>query len=239
MRRSRFREVVGDGGMSSDQVKTLATVVVVGIAMRGKSAGKFMHGPSPRISAGKQGNHQVGHNNYTPGHSVLTADPAELGRHAGTGQQVENVAAGLPGSKERVDFGRELEHSSTRTGRLHPQQWNHPLRKGWHPHRAIETITMRMTFRSKIILSVNRALLGEVFRDLAGVSCVIDSDTSFGLTFFVAREVDESTEEDVSCIETEVMADFPANVRISHSIESGRPALPTTDAFWIFLRKSE
>lgn len=100
---------VDTGKISSEGVKTLATVVVVGAITRGKSGGGgMMHGPSPRISIGKQGKHQIGHNNYTEGRSVLAADPVELGRHAGTGQQVGNVAVGLPGSKERVNYGREI-----------------------------------------------------------------------------------------------------------------------------------
>lgn len=96
------------GQMSNEQVKTLAMVAVVGVGMKGKSSGGAMHGPSPRIHMGKDGKHKLGHNNYEPGRSILTADPAELGRHAGTGQQVGNVRVGLPGSKERVNFGRTI-----------------------------------------------------------------------------------------------------------------------------------
>jgi RHS repeat-associated protein len=71
-------------------------------------AAKVMRGPSPKVNAGQQGKHQPGHNNYQPGRSVLKADPSELGRHAGTGQQVGKIEVGLPGSKERVDFGQAI-----------------------------------------------------------------------------------------------------------------------------------
>ncbi|MEQ1506591.1 MAG: polymorphic toxin type 50 domain-containing protein, partial [Myxococcota bacterium] len=63
-----------------------------------------MEGPSPLINTGKQGKHIEAHNNYIPGRSILTADPEELGRAAGSGQQVGPVEVGLPGSKERVVF---------------------------------------------------------------------------------------------------------------------------------------
>jgi len=71
-------------------------------------ARKATHGPSPKVNAGQQGKHQPGQNNYQPGRSVLKADPSELGRHAGTGQQVGKLEVGLPGSKERVDFGQPI-----------------------------------------------------------------------------------------------------------------------------------
>ena len=76
-----------------------------------------VQGPSPKIHAGGQGKHIPGHNNYEPGRSPLTADPSELGRQAGTGQQVGKVEVGLPGSKERVDFGSQIgEHIDKDTG---------------------------------------------------------------------------------------------------------------------------
>lgn len=61
-----------------------------------------------KILEGDQGKHIEGHNNYKPDvqRSILKADPHELAKHAGTGQQVGPVPVGLPGSRERVDFGR-------------------------------------------------------------------------------------------------------------------------------------
>jgi RHS repeat-associated protein len=78
-------------------------------------------GPSPLIHPGAQGKHIPGHNNFQPGKSRLTVDPSELGRHAGTGQQVGNIKVGLPGSKERVNFGQQIgEYVDPATGIASP-----------------------------------------------------------------------------------------------------------------------
>jgi len=61
-----------------------------------------------RINWGKQGKHIPGHNNYTPGRSIITSDPAILAEKAGTGQQISNTDVGTPGSKERVNFGETI-----------------------------------------------------------------------------------------------------------------------------------
>lgn len=92
--------------------------------------------------------------------------------------------------------------------------------------------------RSQITLSLNRALLGEAFDDLTGVCGLIKHKDAFSLRFFVSREPDDAIVEDISCIETEVMADFPASVHIKHQIvHCEQPSLPSPDAFWIYLRK--
>ena len=67
-----------------------------------------MQGPSPIISAGKQGKHIPGHNNFTPGRSELTSDASVLGRNAGTGQPIGTTPIGQAGSKERVNFGETI-----------------------------------------------------------------------------------------------------------------------------------
>lgn len=97
---------------------------------------------------------------------------------------------------------------------------------------------MSDNLRSDIVMSVNRALLGEVFPELVAVSCGIESDSKFELTFFIDPLLPDSMEESISCIETEVIADFPENFEISHKVVLSKQAdLPTSDAFWIFLRK--
>jgi|GEM_PF-1274021 len=97
---------------------------------------------------------------------------------------------------------------------------------------------MNHNLRSDIILSVNRALLGEVFPELVAVSCEVESENKFELTFFVDSSLSTSRVENVSCIETEVLADFPSNFEVSHKIVlSEEASLPAPDAFWIFLRK--
>jgi hypothetical protein len=98
---------------------------------------------------------------------------------------------------------------------------------------------MNSSLRSDVILSVTKALLGEVFPELVAVSCRVDGESKFQLTFFVDSALPASREEDISCIETEVLADFPSNFDISHNVVVSRQAsLPAPDAFWIFLRKT-
>jgi len=94
--------------------------------------------------------------------------------------------------------------------------------------------------QSKIILSVNRALLGEIFPELVAVSCDIESEKKFKLNFFVDSKLSTLKAEDISCIETEVIADFPSSFEISHEIIiSNHASLMTCDSFWIFLRKND
>ena len=38
----------------------------------------------------------------------MTANPTELGRHAGMGQKVGKIDVGLPGSRERVSFEQTI-----------------------------------------------------------------------------------------------------------------------------------
>lgn len=69
----------------------------------------------PKLNVGRQGKHQVGHNNYKAeiGKSVLTADPNELLSKAGTGQRIGNKVFGEAGFKERVGFGRVIGEFKT------------------------------------------------------------------------------------------------------------------------------
>ena len=69
---------------------------------------------------GKQGKHIVGHNNYIPGRSILTADANQLANSAGTGQQVGGTPVGLAGSKERVDFGQVIGNYVSPNGQMLP-----------------------------------------------------------------------------------------------------------------------
>jgi filamentous hemagglutinin len=84
----------------------------------------------PKIHEGQQGKHVRGHNNFDPGRSELS-DPnpqSLLDKGAGTGEQVGNTPVGQPGSKERVDFGKNIgdyvdrdtgERSPTSIGIIH------------------------------------------------------------------------------------------------------------------------
>lgn len=97
---------------------------------------------------------------------------------------------------------------------------------------------MSDTLRTAVILSVNRALLGEVFPELVAVACEIANEWKFRLVFVVDSKLVDFKSEELSCIETEVIADFSSDFEISHEvIRSRKVSLPTSDAFWIFLRK--
>lgn len=93
--------------------------------------------------------------------------------------------------------------------------------------------------RSEIVLSVTRALIGEVFPELVAISCKIASNTKFELCFFVAPDLANSKAEDISCIETEVIADFPNDFEISHRIVVSNHARLSPGEFWIFLRQQK
>lgn len=96
---------------------------------------------------------------------------------------------------------------------------------------------MGRSLRADIILSVNRALLGEVFPELVAVACQPQGATAFELVFFVDAPLREAWIEDIGCIETEVIADFPDHVAVSHRIVQAAHAAVAGDGFLIFLRK--
>lgn len=91
--------------------------------------------------------------------------------------------------------------------------------------------------RADITLSVNRALWGEVFPELVGVTCQLHGSSAFELVFFVDAPIVEEWVEQICCIETEVIADFPADVEISHRIVETDQVSTSGDGFLIFLRK--
>ncbi|WP_369372024.1 polymorphic toxin type 50 domain-containing protein [Promicromonospora sp. Populi] len=75
----------------------------------------------PLVDWNKQEKHFPGHPNFQPGRSTTTADPRVLVQRAGTGTPVGNTPVGLPGSKERVDYGEVIGHYADRdTGELIP-----------------------------------------------------------------------------------------------------------------------
>lgn len=93
-----------------------------------------MKGSSPLVHDGRQGKHIPGHNNYKLGRSILTADPSALSRKAGSGQQVGSTQVGLPGSKERVNFGEFIGEYIDSNGNSIPAMNGmiHYSKKGLH-----------------------------------------------------------------------------------------------------------
>ena len=64
----------------------------------------------PEIDEDKQGKHIEGHKNYGPGRSTVDHPDLQglVDKHAGSGVQVGPTERGMPGFKERVDFGEEI-----------------------------------------------------------------------------------------------------------------------------------
>jgi len=68
----------------------------------------------------------------------------------------------------------------------------------------MQTVEMR----NSVILSVQRALLGEVSPALRGVTVGWD-EKSITILCYYDRKISPEEREAMSCVETEVMADFP------------------------------
>ncbi|MCL1471629.1 scaffold protein involved in DNA repair [Argonema antarcticum] len=68
----------------------------------------------------------------------------------------------------------------------------------------MQTVEMR----NSVILSVQRALLGEVSPALRGVTVGWD-ENSIAILCYYDRKISPEDREAMSCVETEVMADFP------------------------------
>lgn len=101
---------------------TVATDHTYFVAADRASMPVLVHNDScPLVDWNKQEKHFPEHPNFLPGRSTTTADPRILVQRAGTGTQVGNTPIGLPGSKERVDYGEIIGHYADRgTGDLTP-----------------------------------------------------------------------------------------------------------------------
>jgi hypothetical protein len=84
-----------------------------------------------------------------------------------------------------------------------------------------------------------RALWGEVFPQTRAVVCSIDGAKRFTVEFYIDGPVSDSIVESASCVETEVIADFPADFEVRHRIiRLDCPGtIPTAGKLLIFLRK--
>ena len=71
--------------------------------------------------------------------------------------------------------------------------------------------------RPMVLLSIQRALLGEVFPSLRGVS-VGWNETGIRIVCYVDGPVSSADLERLSSVETEVMADFSENFRVNLEI---------------------
>jgi Bacterial toxin 50 len=143
----------------------------------------------PEGNFGKQGKHIPGDNNFIPGRSELTADPAELVKSAGSGVPVNSVVPGSPGFKERIDFGRSTHCSGT------------PMNNDFTNHAYLR-------------LSVQRGLLGNVTSNLAGIYTNSGDKTIVISAYFF----DAPSDEDIASVEDaagEVIADYPDDYSVT------------------------
>jgi hypothetical protein len=94
------------------------------------------------------------------------------------------------------------------------------------------------TLRNKVLLSLQRALLGEVSAFLRGVTCSWDNNQIRILCLFDG-EISDDDQESMDCIETEVMADF-SDITVSlKSIRLDYPELLNSQTLtdWVYRRK--
>lgn len=91
--------------------------------------------------------------------------------------------------------------------------------------------------KCEVLLSLQRALLGEVGSNLRAVT-VTYSGTTIHFDAFVDGEVTDEEREAMSLVETEVMADFPSTDKITHQVmRLDTPNLIPQDRTWVYYRK--
>jgi hypothetical protein len=93
------------------------------------------------------------------------------------------------------------------------------------------------TRRCEVLLSLQRALLGEVTPNLRAVTVNYD-DTSIHFEAFFDGAISDDEREGMSLVETEVLADFPAVHKVTHEvIRMDAPAMIPKDRIWVYFRK--
>lgn len=97
----------------------------------------------------------------------------------------------------------------------------------------MQTVEMRI----RVILSVQRALLGEVSPALRGVTVGWD-EKRIAILCYYDRRISEEDREAMSCVETEVMADFPADLQIDLDvIQCDAPQEMKLLDVWVYCRR--
>ncbi|MDP1881209.1 MAG: hypothetical protein Q8K60_09755 [Parachlamydiaceae bacterium] len=72
---------------------------------------------------------------------------------------------------------------------------------------------------SNVLLSVQRALLGNITSNLRAVYVLIENETTFKLIFYYDHELTDEEEELASLTDTEFLSDFPSpNYNTSYEI---------------------
>ncbi|WP_420128685.1 hypothetical protein [Longimicrobium sp.] len=93
--------------------------------------------------------------------------------------------------------------------------------------------------RATLLLSAQRALLGEVSSALRGVSLRLRGDT-LEIAFYFDGPVSEEDRLSASCVGAQVVADFPRLRSVDERIERvDAPAPLPPDPVWAYRRREE
>jgi hypothetical protein len=93
--------------------------------------------------------------------------------------------------------------------------------------------------RSRALLSIQRALLGEVFPALRAVTIEWQPDL-VKFYAYVDGAISDEDAESMSCVSAEVAADFSASADVDHEVIRLDAPRPIGDArTWVFKRREE
>ncbi len=89
----------------------------------------------------------------------------------------------------------------------------------------------------KARLSLQRALLGEIPPALR--ACVFSiSEFNIDIRFYIDGVIREEDEESISCVESEVLADYdPKYVISARCIQLDTPTIINDDGIWVYSRR--
>lgn len=98
---------------------------------------------------------------------------------------------------------------------------------------------MEAELRVCVAMSLMRALWGEVTQEMRVVLARLERESEISIEFYIDGSISQELAETASCIETEVVADFPSTFDISHRlIRLDAPAkVPVGDGVLVFSRK--
>jgi len=102
-----------------------------------------------------------------------------------------------------------------------------------------EALRLRLESPGSLVLSVNRALWGEVTAQLRAVTATLKTKTIY-LKFYFDGAPSDDDRESVGCIGSEVIADYPAPYLIEEEIiiaPSPEPILYEEDWMMVYRRK--
>ncbi|AFZ26565.1 hypothetical protein Cylst_4485 [Cylindrospermum stagnale PCC 7417] len=92
--------------------------------------------------------------------------------------------------------------------------------------------------RNQVLLSLQRALLGEITSNVRGITCSWDT-SKITIVCYLQGDISEYIEESMECVATEVMADFPEHeVGIEcKKLDEPESLNPYTLSAWVYRRK--